>query len=151
MKSTIQKAQQGFTLIELMIVVAIIGILASVAIPSYQNYTKKAKFTEIIMATQGVKLAVDLCTQMSGVPTNCGASSLVAGGETSVKAAADGSITPNITSVVATGHATAPTIVVTASGANGLTSTDTYTLTGAFTAGTGKIVWTATCSPTTLC
>ena len=65
MKNTIQKAQQGFTLIELMIVVAIIGILASVAIPSYQTYIQKAKFSEVILATSIYKTNVDLCAQMS--------------------------------------------------------------------------------------
>ena len=53
--------QKGFTLIELMIVVAIIGILAAIAIPSYQNYIKKAKFTEVVSATAPVKLAVEEC------------------------------------------------------------------------------------------
>jgi type IV pilus assembly protein PilA len=55
------KLQKGFTLIELLIVVAIIGILAAIAIPSYQNYTKKAKFSEVIQATAPFKLAVEEC------------------------------------------------------------------------------------------
>lgn len=57
------KLQKGFTLIELMIVVAIIGILAAVAVPAYSNYTNKAKFTEVILATSGIKSAVEVCVQ----------------------------------------------------------------------------------------
>ena len=53
-----KNVQKGFTLIELMIVVAIIGILAAVAIPAYSNYTKKAKFVEVTQATQALKSAV---------------------------------------------------------------------------------------------
>ena len=49
------KKQQGFTLIELMIVVAIIGILAAVAMPAYQNYTKRAHVTEGLSVSQGIK------------------------------------------------------------------------------------------------
>ncbi len=66
------KNQKGFTLIELMIVVAIIGILAAVAIPSYQNYTRKAKFTEIVQGASAIKLAVETCYQDQGTLANCG-------------------------------------------------------------------------------
>ena len=70
-----KNVQKGFTLIELMIVVAIIGILAAVAIPAYSNYTKKAKFTEVVMATQAIKTAVELCAADLGTVTGCTAGS----------------------------------------------------------------------------
>lgn len=68
-----KKVQQGFTLIELMIVVAIIGILAAIAIPAYQDYTIKSKVSEGASLTGAAKTAIDVAVSegftLGGVPT----------------------------------------------------------------------------------
>jgi type IV pilus assembly protein PilA len=63
----VRKAQQGFTLIELMIVVAIIGILAAIAIPAYQDYTIRAKVTEGLSLASSLKASVSEAFQSDGI------------------------------------------------------------------------------------
>jgi len=130
-----KKVQQGFTLIELMIVVAIIGILAAVAIPSYQNYTKKAKFTEVIQSTSARKVAVEICAQDQGATTTC------VGGSNGIPAdaAAPSKYTANV--------ATAANGVITATAAaTGGLSGETYIATPTQT--TSGVTWaiTGTCT-----
>jgi type IV pilus assembly protein PilA len=69
------RAQQGFTLIELMIVVAIIGILAAVAIPQYKDYTAKAKIGNALSAVDAIKTAIALCGQETGTLAGCSTNS----------------------------------------------------------------------------
>jgi len=129
-ENIMKKVQQGFTLIELMIVVAIIGILAAVAIPSYQNYTKKAKFTEVVQAASPYKIAVEICAQNLSTLTGC---SLGTNG-----------VPATMTSkYVASVAVTDGQVTVTPNVLEGIVATDTFELTSVYSAANG-VAWTAT-------
>lgn len=98
MRPPVSYAQQGFTLIELMIVVAIIGILAAVALPAYQDYTVRAKVSEVVLAASACRTTVTEVYQSGntgpgagnwGCDTSVASSKYVAG----VATTADGKIT----------------------------------------------------------
>ncbi|MCE9679887.1 prepilin-type N-terminal cleavage/methylation domain-containing protein [Shewanella sp. AS1] len=135
------KNAKGFTLIELMIVVAIIGILAAIALPAYQNYTKKAKFTEVVNGTMALKTAVDICFQSEGSLANC---------DTFAKI---GEVAPEATTflggvTIATGTAA---IQATAANTSPFAGTETYTMTPTATANGTTLTWAGVCNPTNLC
>ena len=118
------RKQSGFTLIELMIVVAIVGILASIALPAYQTYTAKARFSEVVLATDPAKIAIELCIQSGNLMAACTDNTTAAGAGVSgaIIGAADAD---QVGSVVLAADGT---ITVTPDASNNILATDTYIL-----------------------
>ncbi|AAO54461.1 pilin [Pseudomonas syringae group genomosp. 3] len=129
-------AQKGFTLIELMIVVAIVGILAAVAIPSYQNYAKKAAYTEVLAAMASVKTAVGVCAAQQGTVADCDTAAKV--GVTLPSGATTGAV--NKMEITATSAA----ITATPNAFKGILTTDTCSLTPAIAAAGSPVTWSYT-------
>jgi type IV pilus assembly protein PilA len=122
--------QSGFTLMELMITVAIIGIIAAIAIPSYLDYTRKAHFSELVQATGPYIVGVADCFHALGTLDGCDSGS--------------GGIPPAISSSigrVASLSVNKGQIIVTPVPAHGLVASDTYILTP--TINNGAITWTS--------
>ena len=123
----------GFTLLELLVTIAIIAIIAAIAIPTYQSYARKAAFSELVRATAPFKLGVAECFQTTGSLTGCTAGS---NGVPADSGAVSGTAIASI--------ATAANGVITATpadGYKGLASGDTYVLTP--TASGDVLNWTA--------
>ena len=66
-----ESKQKGFTLLEMMVVVSIIGLLTTLTLPSYQRYTQRAKFAEVIQASIPYKVGVTLCAYQQGELSAC--------------------------------------------------------------------------------
>ena len=127
MKTPMQKVQQGFTLIELMIVVAIIGILAAVALPAYQDYTVRARVSEGILAASQCRTSVAEIYQSANSGATIGANNWGCEVTTGPATKFVQTVTTDADGVI--------TVTLSADGGLGAAASGTFTLTPQTTAG----------------
>lgn len=128
--------QKGFTLIELMIVIAIVGILAAVALPAYQNYTASAKFAEVVASVAPIKSAIEICVQKNGASSMASCDTEAEFGAVLASAAASGDY---VGSVTVDNSGTNGEITATSATING--TTKTYILTPTINATYNTVDW----------
>ena len=127
-----KKRVAGFTLMELLIAIAIVAVLAAIAVPSYLTYMRKSQFSEVVQTADTLKVAVAQCAQRLGTVTGCNG-----GGN---------GIPPNVASGSGVGQVDSITvangvITIVPQATNGFAATDTYVLSPTYS--TAGITWAA--------
>jgi len=139
------RAQQGFTLIELMIVIAIIGILASVALPAYSSYSNRAAFSEIILATSALQTDIEVCSQRVDTTNANFITRCVDGGGFGVNNPAG---TGRVASLTAASPGAAQIAITAVGDADFTPASPTYIITGT-RAVNGQVTWDDSATPGT--